>query len=69
MTEKKDRFEESFAKLKEISEKISDEETSLEDSIRYYEEGMKYYEECNEILRKAEQKIEIMDAGTDKEEQ
>ena len=69
MTEKKDRFEESFAKLKEISEKISDEETSLEDSIRLYEEGMKYYEECSGILKKAEQKIEIMDTEPDKEEQ
>lgn len=69
MTEKKDRFEESFAKLKEVSEKISSEDTSLEDSIRYYEEGMKYYRECNEILKKAEQKIEIMDTGADKEDQ
>ncbi len=59
--EKKDTFEESLEKLRKAAEKIKSEDTTLEDSIKCYEEGMKYYNECNEILRNAEQKIEIMD--------
>ena len=64
MTQEKDTFENAFSKLKEVSEKIRDEETSLEDSIRYYEEGMEYYNKCNDILKQAEQKIEYMDTDS-----
>ena len=59
--DKKDTFEESLEKLRKAAEKIKSEDTTLEDSIKCYEEGMKYYNECNEILKNAEQKIEIMD--------
>ena len=59
--DKKDTFEESLEKLRNVAEKIKSEDTTLEDSIKCYEEGMKYYNECNEILKNAEQKIEIMD--------
>ena len=59
--EKKDTFEESLEKLRKAAEKIKSEDTTLEESIKCYEEGMKYYNECNEILKNAEQKIEIMD--------
>ena len=62
MSGKKDIFEESLEKLRDAASKINDEGTSLEDSIKYYEEGMKYYAECDEILKRAEQKIEIIDA-------
>ena len=61
MTEKKDTFEESLEKLRQTAEKIKSEDTTLEDSIKCYEEGMKYYNECNDILKSAEQKIELMD--------
>ena len=64
MTQEKDTFENAFSKLKEVAEKIRDEETSLEDSIRYYEEGMEYYNKCNDILKQAEQKIEYMDTDS-----
>ena len=64
MTQEKDTFENAFSKLKEVSEKIRDEETSLEDSIKYYEEGMEYYRKCNDILKQAEQKIEYMDTDS-----
>ena len=52
--EKKDTFEESLEKLRNVAEKIKSEDTTLEDSIKCYEEGMKYYNECNEILKNAE---------------
>lgn len=61
MAEKKDTFEESLEKLRQAAEKIKSEDTTLEDSIKCYEEGMKYYNECNDILKNAEQKIEIME--------
>lgn len=67
MTEKKDTFEESLEKLRNAAEKIKGEDTSLEDSIKCYEEGMKYYNECNEILKNAEQKIELMDTENESE--
>ncbi len=61
MSEKKDTFEESLEKLRQAAQKIKSDDTTLEDSIKCYEEGMKYYNECNEILKNAEQKIELMD--------
>ena len=64
MAEVKDSFEESLRKLRETAEKIKSDDTSLEDSIKCYEEGMKYYNECNEILKTAEQKIELMETGS-----
>ena len=60
MAEKKERFEKAYEKLREISEKIKNDDTSLEDSIKLYEEGMKYYAECDGILNDAEQKIEVI---------
>ena len=64
MAEVKDSFEDSLRKLRETAEKIKSDDTSLEDSIKCYEEGMKYYNECNEILKTAEQKIELMETGS-----
>ncbi len=67
MDENRGAFEEALENLRKTAEKIKSEGTSLEDSIKCYEEGMKYYSECNEILKNAEQKIEMMD--TEKDEQ
>lgn len=52
-------FEESFEKLKNISDKIKKQDISLEDAIGCYEEGMEYYKVCNKILQDAKQKIEF----------
>lgn len=52
-------FEESMKKLEEMSEKIKDEDTTLEEAIAYYEEGIRCYRACSDILKNAEQKIEI----------
>lgn len=51
-------FEAAMAKLSEISKVISSGDIKLEDALKSYEEGMKYYRICEEILSKAEQKIE-----------
>ena len=54
-------FEESMKKLERMSEKIKDENTTLEEAILCYEEGLRCYLLCNEILTKAQQKIEFYD--------
>ena len=51
-------FETSMKKLKELSEKIRDEDTSLDEAIKCYEYGIRCYTECIEILDNAKQKIE-----------
>lgn len=53
------KFEESLKKLEEMSEKIKDSSTTLEEAVACYEEGIRCYEACNEMLKNAEQKIEV----------
>ncbi len=57
----KGEFEQAFSELKEMTEKIKDQNTTLEDAIEYYENGMKYYKICSEILENAKQKIEVFE--------
>ncbi len=52
-------FEEAFNKLENYSKSLKNNELKLEDAIFNFEEGIKYYEYCNEILKKAKQKVEI----------
>ncbi len=57
MAEDKISFEEAFAKLKEISEKIEKEDLTLDESITLFEEGVKLSGYCSKILEEAKQKI------------
>lgn len=57
MEEKKLSFEEAFAKLQEISEKIEKENLNLDESIALFEEGVKLSGYCSKILDEAKQKI------------
>ncbi len=57
MAENKISFEEAFAKLQEISEKIEKENLSLDESIALFEEGVKLSGYCSKILEEAKQKI------------
>ena len=57
MDEKKISFEEAFAKLQEISEKIEKENLTLDESIALFEEGVKLSGFCSKILEEAKQKI------------
>lgn len=50
-------FEESLARLQEISELLEDEDSGLEESVKLYEEGIKLSKECYKTLDKAELKI------------
>lgn len=53
-------FENKIIKLKEISEKISSEETGLDEALKLYEEGSKLYDELSNIISQANQKIETI---------
>lgn len=59
--EKKNSFEESYARLSESAEAIKKDGISLEDAISHYEAGIKHYENCTRILENAKQKIQLYD--------
>ena len=48
-----------------MSEKIKAEDTTLEEAIKCYEEGIECYRRCSEILKNAQQKIEIYGQGSE----
>ena len=58
MTKKNNEFEKSLARLKEISEKIENNELDFEDSIDLFEEGMKLTKKCRSILNESEFKVQ-----------
>ena len=57
MMDNKISFEEAFAKLQEISDKIEKESLTLDESIALFEEGVKLSAYCSKILEEAKQKI------------
>ena len=56
--EKELSFEKAFLELKEIAEKLDDNNISLDESLKLFEEGIKLSKYCNDILTKARQKID-----------
>ena len=58
MTDKKLSFEEAYAALEQIAEKLNDSSVTLEESVKLYEEGIKLSKYCAETLEAAKQKIE-----------
>ncbi len=56
---KEKTFEESLNNLKNVADKIRDEETTIADALKQFEIGMEEYKYCNDILKSANQKIEI----------
>ena len=64
-TENKLTIEESFEKLEEIIEKLSDSDISLSDSFELYSRGMKMVKECSSELDVVEKKVmALSDDGT-----
>ena len=57
---KKKSFEESLAKLEQITKKLEEGDLPLEDSLKYFDEGVKLAELCNSKLNEAQKKIEIL---------
>jgi exodeoxyribonuclease VII small subunit len=50
-------FEEALEGLESCADRISSRDVTLEDAIAAYEEGAAYYEQCDQILKRANQRI------------
>lgn len=53
-------FEESLARLEEITERLEEGQLGLGESLACYEEGIKHLKQCYELLERAERKIELL---------
>ena len=51
-------FEEALARLQKLVEELESGDGSLEESLARYEEGMKLAAYCNELLDKAELRVQ-----------
>lgn len=51
-------FEQAFEQLEAAVEALQDGQMSLEQALNYYEEGMKLAQHCNELLEKAELRVQ-----------
>ena len=57
---KKISFEESMQNLEEIVRKLESGSPTLDDSIKMFEEGVRYTNICNEYLKDAKMKVEML---------
>ena len=53
-------FEEAYAKLEEILEKMTKNDVSLDKALAYYDEADKLLELCSKKLDEAEKKIQVL---------
>ncbi len=56
----KKSFEDSLAKLENITEELEGGNLSLEESLKKFDEGVKLAEFCNHKLDEAQQKVNIL---------
>ena len=64
--EKERKFEDLVARLEEIVGKLEEGQLELENSIALYEEGVKISKVCEEVLHRAEKKVEkLLDLGSE----
>ena len=59
-TDKAPDFEKSLAELEALVEKMERGDISLEDSLACFERGIALTRQCQEALKSAEQKVEIL---------
>lgn len=64
---KEQTFEQSYARLEEILEKINQAEVSLENSLSLYEEADTLIQSCNKKIDSAEKKITTLMKNREKE--
>lgn len=53
-------FEESLARLEALVEEMENGDLTLEDSLKKFEEGIKLTRECQQALKTAEQKVQML---------
>ena len=51
-------FEEAYARLENAVVALQDGQMPLEQALRRYEEGMRLAQHCNELLQKAELRVQ-----------
>ena len=51
-------FEQAFEQLESAVEALQDGQMPLERALNYFEEGMKLAQHCNELLEKAELRVQ-----------
>lgn len=66
MAVKKQSFEESMGRLEVIVAQLEKGECGLDQSLKLFEEGTKLAGQCQELLDKAEQKVNLL-LGSDEE--
>ena len=60
MAVKKQSFEQAMGRLEEIVMALERGECDLDESLKLFEEGAKLARSCNDMLDKAEQKVNIL---------
>ena len=60
MPKKNASFEDKLLALESLVEQMEDGELNLEDSLKHFENGISLARECQEALKNAEQKVEIL---------
>ena len=60
MAVKKQSFEQAMGRLEEIVKALERGECDLDESLKLFEEGAKLARACNDMLEKAEQKVNIL---------
>jgi exodeoxyribonuclease VII small subunit len=53
-------FEKSLQELEQLVEKMEQGDLSLEESLQYFEKGVTLSRACQQALKEAEQKVEIL---------
>lgn len=61
-------FEKALQELEALVEKMEQGELSLEDSLQHFEQGVRLSRSCQQALREAEQKVEILLQKNDQED-
>ena len=57
---KSQQFEKSLDELSKLVEKLEKGELSLDESLKQFEKGVKLSQQCQDLLQKAEQKINAL---------
>lgn len=60
MAVKKQSFEQAMGRLEEIVTRLERGECDLDESLKLFEEGAKLARSCNDMLDKAEQKVNLL---------
>lgn len=68
MAVKKQSFEQAMGRLEEVVNRLEQGECGLDEALKLFEEGAKLASQCNEMLDKAEQKVNILLNGETGEE-